>query len=178
MLQIENIMKRLLNECRNFVVIKLRYPWVKYGRNVHCHLSTTLWSPRKKIIIGNNVGIGPRCIFLSDTIIGNKVLVAASVSFVNSDEHRFDLVGRTIWDSGHGQREGIVTEDDVWIGIGSIVVAPVRIGRGAVVAAGSVVVNDVPRYAIVGGVPAKVLRMRFTPEQTIEHERECDAKRG
>ena len=45
-------------------------------------------------------------------------------------------------------------------------------GRGAVVAAGALVVKDVPPYAIVGGVPAKVLKYRFTPDQIRAHERQ------
>lgn len=53
---------------------------------------------------------------------------------------------------------------DVWIGHGAIVLPGVTIGNGAVIAAGAVVSKDVPDYAIVAGVPAKVLRARFTPE--------------
>ena len=76
-----------------------------------------------------------------------------------------------MWESGRGDQYDIVVEDDVWIGHGAIILTPARIGRGAIVAAGSVVTKDVPPYAIVGGVPAKLLRMRFTPEQIEEHER-------
>jgi acetyltransferase-like isoleucine patch superfamily enzyme len=164
-------MNAALNSLKNLFVIKLRYPWVKYGRDVHFHLSTFLWSPRKQIAFGNQVGIGPHCIFLADTFIGNKVLVASGVSFVYSDEHRYDIVGQAIWDSGNGRTGVIVVEDDVWIGIGATILAPVRVGRGAVIAAGSVVSHDVIPYSIVGGVPARLLKMRFTPEQILAHER-------
>jgi len=61
--------------------------------------------------------------------------------------------------------ESIVVGNDVWIGTRAMVMANVTIGHGAVVAAGSIVVNDVPPYAIVAGVPAKVIKMRFNPQQ-------------
>ena len=61
----------------------------------------------------------------------------------------------------------IVIEDDVWIGANVTVVGGVRVGRGAVVAAGAVVTKDVEQYAIVGGVPAKLIRYRFD-EKTIK----------
>lgn len=55
--------------------------------------------------------------------------------------------------------------NDVWIGSHVLIMDGVRIGDGAIVAAGAVVTKDVPPYAIVGGVPAKVLKYRFTPKQ-------------
>jgi len=143
---------------------------VQFGKNVHCQLDVYFWSPHRHIILGNNVGIGSRCLFLSDIEIGDKVLIATNVAFINSDDHNYDIVGKTIWDSGRGDKYKITIEDDVWIGHGAIIIAPVRIGRGAIVAAGSVVNSDVPRYSIVAGVPAKVVKMRFTTEQIQNHE--------
>jgi len=58
-----------------------------------------------------------------------------------------------------------VIGNDVWLGRNSLVLSGVTIGDGAVVAAGAVVTSDIPAYAIAGGVPAKVIRYRFTPEQ-------------
>lgn len=162
--------KFLLNAIRNLLIFHIRYPWIKKGHNVHCQWSTRFWSPRKHIVLGNYVGIGPGCIFLVDTEIGNKVLIGPNVAFLNSDDHHYDIVGKTMWDSDRGDKHNIVVEDDVWIGHGAILLSPVRIGRGAIVAAGSVVVKDVPNYSIVGGNPASILKMRFTPDQIVAHE--------
>ena len=70
-----------------------------------------------------------------------------------------------------GKNKKIVIENDVWIGYGSIIVSGVHIGRGAIVAAGSVVLKDVEPYAIVAGNPAREISKRFTENQIIEHER-------
>ena len=68
-----------------------------------------------------------------------------------------------------------VIEDDVWIGHGVTIMAGVCIGRGAIVAAGAVVTKDVPRYTLVGGVPAKLIRERFDEAQQREHDAALDA---
>jgi len=164
------IIKHLLNYIRSLIIFRLRYPWINIGHNIHCQWSTHFWSPRKHIILGNNVGIGYNCLFLTDTEIGNKVFIASNSAFLNSDDHRYDVVGKTMWDSGRGDKYKIVVEDDVWIGHGAIVLSPVSIGRGAIVAAGSVVTKDVLPYSIVGGNPASLIKMRFTPEQILDHE--------
>lgn len=64
-----------------------------------------------------------------------------------------------------------VIEDGVWCGANVTILKGVTIGRGSVVAAGAVVTKSCAPYSIIGGVPAKLIRMRFTPEQILEHER-------
>lgn len=61
---------------------------------------------------------------------------------------------------GDSVSKPVVIGDDVWIGARSIILKGVHIGKGAVIAAGAVVTKDVPEYAIVGGVPAKVIKYR------------------
>jgi acetyltransferase-like isoleucine patch superfamily enzyme len=112
--------------------------------------------------------------------IGNYVLIANRVAFVGRRDHDFTRIGVPVrfghWVGADDAdpavaRESVVVEDDVWIGFGAIVLSGVTIGRGAVVAAASLVVADVGRYEIVGGVPAKSLGRRFASDEQIrEHE--------
>jgi acetyltransferase-like isoleucine patch superfamily enzyme len=57
------------------------------------------------------------------------------------------------------------------VGHGAIIISGVTLGRGSIIAAGAVVTHDVPRYSIVGGSPAKIIRWRFSKEELSEHER-------
>jgi acetyltransferase-like isoleucine patch superfamily enzyme len=65
----------------------------------------------------------------------------------------------------------VIIEDGCWLGANVTILKGVTLGRGCVVAAGAVVTNSFPPYSIIAGVPARLIKMRFTPEQVIEHER-------
>lgn len=67
-------------------------------------------------------------------------------------------------DSFNGYPKPTIIENDVWIGSGVMIIGGVRIGNGAIVAAGSIVTKDIPDYSIYGGVPAKKLKARFPPD--------------
>lgn len=164
------MLKHLLNKIRNLILFYLLYPWIKTGKNIHCQFSTKFWSPNKNIVLENNIGIGHNCIFLSDIKIGNKVLIASNVAFLNSDDHNFNILGKTIWDSGRGDKYKIVVEDDVWIGHGVIILSPCIIGRGSIIAAGSIVKKNVEPYSIYASVPAKLIKKRFTDNEIYQHE--------
>jgi len=90
--------------------------------------------------------------------IGRDVLLGPQVKIL-PENHVFSDETRTIKQQGV-TRAGVCIEDDCWIGAGAAILAGVRIGRGSIVAAGAVVRHDVPPGAIVGGVPARILRMR------------------
>jgi acetyltransferase-like isoleucine patch superfamily enzyme len=81
------------------------------------------------------------------------------------EDHLFDQPGVPIIFSGRPQLHRTIIEADVWIGYGAIIMAGKRIGRGAIVASGAVVTQDVPPYEIWGGVPARKIRDRFINEQ-------------
>ena len=150
------------------------------GSNVRFSALTSDFTYRN-VTIGNDVYIGPHALFLcteSQIFIGNKVLFGPHVTIIGGD-HRITDVGRFIYDvlDKHPEDDQDVhIEDDVWIGTNTTLLKGVTVGRGAVVAAGALVTKDVPPYAIVGGVPAKVLKYRFTPEQIQEHERQLYAE--
>ena len=108
--------------------------------------------------------------------IGNYCSIGPEVLFVPSADHYTDRISTFPFhakcistDALEGIGKGdIIVEDDVWIGCRATVLSGVRIGQGSVVAAGSVVTKDVPPYAIVGGVPARVIKYRFEPEMIEE----------
>ena len=88
-----------------------------------------------------------------------------------SGEHRYDTIS-TFPFQVHMQgapyealcKGSIIIGDDVWVGDNALIMSGVHIGQGAVIAAGSVVTKDVPPYAIVGGIPAKLIKYRFEPD--------------
>lgn len=138
---------------------------------------------RKKAKIGNgskvhatvilrqayNIEIGEGCLINHNNVlqaghgdakikIGNYVHTGANVMII-AFNHAFDTreiptIQQDYYDAD------VVIGDDVWIGGGAIILAGVTIGKGAIIAGGAVVNKDVPEYAIVGGVPAKVLKYR------------------
>lgn len=147
----------------------------KYGKNVHFSPINSTLEPYRNISMGNDVYIGPNATILcteSEVIIGNKVLFGPHVTIIGGD-HRITDVGRYIFDVTDKRPEDdkdVIIHDDVWIATNVTILKGVTIGRGAVVAAGSVVVKDVEPYSIVGGVPAKFIKYRFTEEEIRCHE--------
>lgn len=116
-----------------------------------------------------NIEIGEGCLINHNNVlqagkvdgkikIGNYVHTGANVMII-AFNHAFDTreiptIKQDYYDAD------VIIGDDVWIGGGAIILAGVTIGKGAIIAGGAVVNKDVPEYAIVGGVPAKILKYR------------------
>lgn len=103
--------------------------------------------------------------------IGNFCSIAVGAKFIVSSQYQYNCLStfpfrvKMLGYKGETCYKGnIVLKDDVWIGANSIIMGGVVINQGAIVAAGSVVTEDIPPYAIVGGNPAKVIKYRFEPE--------------
>lgn len=113
-----------------------------------------------EVRVGDNSGIGTRCELYGPVTIGNDVMMAPEVIIYTSG-HNFDRTDVTMIEQGFTDPEPVTIGNDVWIGRRVIIMPGVTIGNGAVIGAGAVVTKDVPDYAVVGGVPAKVLKMRI-----------------
>ena len=110
------------------------------GENSHINYNCCIWaSPNSKIILGDNLLMGPGTKIFSSNH-GSELGIPMNIQpFIEKD---------------------IVIGNDVWIGANCVVVAGVKIGDGAIIAAGSVVTKDIPPYTIAGGIPAKPLKKR------------------
>ena len=110
------------------------------------------------IRVGHDCGFtGTTLVAASRIEIGDRVLVGANTTIVDTDFHPLDPRERGR-DINAGCTAPVVIEDDVFIGMNCLILKGVRIGRGSVVGAGSVVVRDVPAGAVVAGNPAVVIR--------------------
>ena len=125
---------------------------IVFGENIHIRPHTEVRASNGVIDIGDNVFINRNCVICSH---GNIKIEAGVTIGPNT----------CIYDHDHGQNGGFVVDNVVirkgaWIAANATILKGVQIGENAVVAAGSVVTKDVPANAIVGGVPAKVLKYR------------------
>ncbi|GHT31152.1 hypothetical protein AGMMS49574_12420 [Bacteroidia bacterium] len=154
---------RVLNK-HNGTVAENVFPieLVTVGEGSYGALNVLSWSSSalKRVIPGERL------------IIGNYVSIASGVLFILGGNHQTDTItsypiclltgNSTPLDS---ESKGAITiSDEVWIGTNAMILSGVTIGKGAVIAAGSVVAKDVPAYAIVGGNPARVIKYKYSPE--------------
>src|SRR5512138_56480 len=114
--------------------------------------------PHSRIKIGSDCLVGEYSVIRGQggVEIGDRVYTSPFTQII-AVNHVFDDPTRPFIDQGI-TAEGIVIEDDVWLGAGAVITDGVRVGKGAVVAAGAVVTKDVPPHTVVGGVPAKLIK--------------------
>lgn len=129
---------------------------VMHGAILHVYNFRAM--PRSGIRIGKDSLIGEYSVIRGQggVTIGDRVYTSPFTQII-AVNHVFDDPNRPFVEQGI-TAEGIVIEDDVWLGAGAVITDGVRVGKGAVVAAGAVVTKDVPPHTVVGGVPARPIR--------------------
>lgn len=143
--------------CRNSVIL---------GNNVTVNANTIIDCTGvinelgEGLNIGDNVGIAQNCFIQvrGSVVIGSNTIFGPNVS-VFSENHNFDNTENLIINQGT-KRIGVNIGNNVWVGTRAVILDGVKIGNNAIIAAGSVVNKDVPENAIVGGVPAKIIKYR------------------
>jgi acetyltransferase-like isoleucine patch superfamily enzyme len=170
----------MLSKLRDAVLRRLIYRSYDIGPGFHAGRGTHMWAPNR-LVIGKNFYMGRYSQIECDAVIGDYVMFGNFVCLVGKYDHNYEEVGVPICESINIRSPqyrwkgiGLVTRigNDVWIGLGSIVLSGVSIGEGSVIAAGSVVTRDVEEYAIYAGNPAKKIRARFSSEADRERHRD------
>lgn len=147
------------------------------GHNVYLRPSATDIKGLKNLSVGNYVSIPKGSVLYcteAELRIGNKVIFGPKPTIITGD-HRIDVVGKYIIDSHEKSPNNdmpVIIGDDVWTGANVTILKGVTIGRGSVIAAGAVVTKSCPPYSVIGGVPAKIIKYRFTIDEVLAHEKE------
>lgn len=131
-----------------------RLAGIKIGHGSTIHMGTRFYDP-KNIVIGQDTIIGEGAVLdgRDKLAIGNHVALATNVMIFNSQHEIND-------ENFSPSVAPVIIEDYVFVGPRVIIQPGVKIGKGAIIAAGAVVTKDVPPYAVVGGVPAKIIGER------------------
>lgn len=161
----------------HFYAFFIKHAMGKCGQNVMIKPSTSIFKGLENIYISDDVRIARYAVIYTTrakVYIGSKTGIAPYLKIITGN-HNIKCVGHFMFDGDINKSENddrdVVIEGDSWIGINVTILAGVTIGRGSVIAAGAVVTKSCPPYSIIGGVPARVLKYRFTVEEVLEHER-------
>jgi acetyltransferase-like isoleucine patch superfamily enzyme len=132
-----------------------RWVWIGHGTKIRCH--------EGKVYIGDKTVLGQECTISAyqHVSIGEQCILADRVMLIDFD-HNVAEVERPIRVQGIYKRD-VRVGSNVWIGFGAQIMRGVSVGDNAIVGAGSIVTKDVPANAVVGGAPARVIRMRDAP---------------
>lgn len=131
----------------------------KIGRGVVFYSGVWIF-PGRFLSVGDDVDFAKDVLVTTGggVSIGDRVLIGYRTQIISAN-HIVPPLPDKIFGAGH-EKKSVTIEDDVWIGASCIILPGVRVGRGSIVAAGSVVTKDVPPFVYVAGVPAKIVKSR------------------
>lgn len=146
---------RLGNKLRNYIAKKI---FKETGKNITIKHGA-YFGDGKNIVMGDYSQLGINCKVENDLVMGDYVLMGPEV-VIYSSSHEYKNVDVPIMLQGTKEIKPVQIGNDVWIGLRSVIMPGVKIGNHVIIGAGSVVTKDIPDYAIVGGVPAKIIKYR------------------
>lgn len=168
-------------DCFEYISDKIQAFFIKRsmgscGKNVMIKPSTSVFKGIENFHFSDDIRIARYAVIYSTNAkvyIGSKVGIAPYLKIITGN-HRTDVIGHFMFDGNYEKRpqddQDVIIEGDSWFGINVTILSGVKIGRGSIIAAGSVVTKSMPPYSIIGGTPAKVLKRRFTIDEILEHE--------
>lgn len=133
---------------------------ISLGNLVCIRKNVSLWSGGKGITIGSGTEIGERCriSIMNELSIGEKVLISPNV-YITDCDHAYEAVGIPILEQGVVRKNNHVNiKDHAFVGINSVIIGDVTIGKGSVIGANSVVTKSIPDYCVAVGTPARVIK--------------------
>lgn len=142
--------------CMNIRAFLVRNFIVYAGSNINICKGAIL---SKDLTIGKNSGIGKNSVINGPTEIGENVMMGQDVMIFTSN-HNTERVDIPMCLQGNTKVEKVILGDDVWIGARAIILPNITVGKGSIIAAGSVVTKNIPPYTVVGGNPAKFINKR------------------
>lgn len=152
---------------------KVRFRKYDISPGFRAGIGSRIWA-RGAVIIGSNFYMGRYSSIECNARIGENVLFGNFVSLAGRYDHHYQVVGVPIAHAPRirskdycwkGLEEEVIIGDDVWIGVGAIILSGSRIGNGCIVGAGSVVVGELDPYSVYVGVPARLVGPRFSSEE-------------
>lgn len=172
-------MLKKIKKIRNLILVKILFRKYQISTGFHAGRGVQMWA-KGFIVIGKDFYMGAYSQIGCNAKIGNNVIFGSYVSLVGRYDHHYQQIGVPIRKASQirdkeytwkGINSNVIIEDDVWVGHRAIVLSGVKIGRGSIIAAGSVVTKNVESYSIYGGIPAKKIKNRFdNSKDIIRHE--------
>ena len=167
-------LRGIINRIKNYVLFKCRFGHI--GKNVLIDLPICFDNPANVYLYDNtHLSSGSYISTTNAKFIMKRYSGASNNLMVRTGNHDM-IVGkfyRTITNREKNKDldKDVIVNDDVWIGCNVTLLSGVNVGRGAIIAAGAVVNKDVLPYSVVGGVPAKFIKFKWSVQQILEHER-------